>query len=155
MQNYIYQAGPVFTEAERMWHKNLTLQLERAGFSVIWPGTLFPAEAVDATGEAAPGFIFLGCKETLDHSGCVVALLDGAQVSDGTAWEIGYAYAKGLPIYGLRTDIRQSGDTKTNRINSMIEGCLTGFTDNIPDLIEMLSRNKSVSELAAEAGRRG
>jgi nucleoside 2-deoxyribosyltransferase len=36
----------------------------------------------------------------------MVAILDGSQVDDGTAWEIGYAYARGLPVWGLRTDFR-------------------------------------------------
>lgn len=32
------------------------------------------------------------------------AVLDGVDVDSGTAWEIGYAYARGKPIIGLRTD---------------------------------------------------
>ena len=34
------------------------------------------------------------------------ALPGGAQADDGTAWEIGHACAKGMPVTGLRTDLR-------------------------------------------------
>ncbi len=34
----------------------------------------------------------------------VVALLDGFHVGAGTAWELGYAYAKGIPAIGIKTD---------------------------------------------------
>ena len=38
--------------------------------------------------------------------GCdfLIANLNGFGVSSGTAWEMGYAYAKGIPIIGLKTD---------------------------------------------------
>ena len=34
----------------------------------------------------------------------VVAMLDGLHVGAGTAWELGYAYAKGIPAIGIKTD---------------------------------------------------
>jgi len=34
----------------------------------------------------------------------VVAILDGLHVGAGTAWELGYAYAKGIPAIGIKTD---------------------------------------------------
>ena len=34
----IYQAGPLFSEAEREWHKALKARLLTAGHEVIWPG---------------------------------------------------------------------------------------------------------------------
>jgi len=36
----------------------------------------------------------------------VVAVCDGPQVDDGTAWEIGYAYGRNIQVFGLRTDAR-------------------------------------------------
>jgi nucleoside 2-deoxyribosyltransferase len=66
-------------------------------------------------------------------------LLDGQQVDDGTAWEIGYAYARGIPVYGLRTDVRHAGETPYSHVNSMIEGGLAGFTQNVEELVRMLA----------------
>jgi len=34
----------------------------------------------------------------------VIANLNGLHVGAGTAWEMGYAYSKGIPIIGIKTD---------------------------------------------------
>ena len=54
--------------------------------------------------------------EGLSLADVTVAVCDGAQVDDCTAWEIGYAYARGIPVYGLRTDrrIAQQADEPVN-----------------------------------------
>jgi nucleoside 2-deoxyribosyltransferase len=54
----------------------------------------------------------------LNSSDIVVAVLDGVDVDSGTAWEIGYAYAKGKPVIGLRTDFRTLSD---GVVNLMVE----------------------------------
>ena len=54
------------------------------------------------------------------------AMLDGAQVDDGTAWEIGYAYAKGIPVIGLRTDFRLCADSDGGLVNAMIQSSVQG-----------------------------
>lgn len=48
----------------------------------------------------------------------VVALIDGADVDSGAAWELGYAYARGKPIIALRTDYRGAEE---GPVNIMIE----------------------------------
>ena len=138
MPHIIYQAGPLFSEAERDWHKKLTLRLEEAGHTVVWPYALFSEGAIAEAGRDAVGRIFSTCRSAIDGCTCVVALLDGTQVDDGTAWEIGYAYAKRMPVYGIRTDTRVAGETPYNRTNSMIEGCLAGFAGSIEELVQML-----------------
>ena len=99
----IYQAGPLFSDAEQSWHGKLSERLRAAGHSVVWPGDLLTSDRIKAAGPGAISLIFDTCRNAIDCSTCVVALLDGTQVDDGTAWEIGYAYAKGLPIFGIRT----------------------------------------------------
>ena len=34
----------------------------------------------------------------------IIAVLDGLHVGSGTAWELGYAYAKGIPAIGIKKD---------------------------------------------------
>ena len=51
----------------------------------------------------------------------VLAILDGSDVDSGTAAEIGFAFALGKPIYGLRGDLRWSGDNLGTRINLQVE----------------------------------
>jgi len=43
-------------------------------------------------------------KEGFKDVKLVIALLDGFHIGAGTAWELGYAYAKGIPAIGLKTD---------------------------------------------------
>jgi nucleoside 2-deoxyribosyltransferase len=135
----IYQAGPLFSEAEQFFHQAFSVRLRDAGHTVIWPGDLLTEAQIEAAGPHAPRLLFTTCHEAMDRCTCLVALLDGTQVDDGTAWEIGYAYARGLPVYGLRTDTRRAGETPYSRVNSMIQGCLTGFARSIEELVRMLA----------------
>ena len=54
------------------------------------------------------------CLETMDSADIVVAMLDGADSDSGTAFELGYALARGKKIIGVRTDFRQSQDRGVN-----------------------------------------
>ncbi len=140
MNRVIYQAGPLFSQADKDFHRSLFRALTGAGHKVIWPGELLTAEQIAAAGPDGPALIFNTCKGALDRCGLVVALLDGPQADDGTAWEMGYAHARGLPVYGLRTDERQAGDTAYSRANSMIQGGLAGLAGSVEELLEMLAR---------------
>ncbi|MBV8960817.1 MAG: nucleoside 2-deoxyribosyltransferase [Actinobacteria bacterium] len=51
----------------------------------------------------------------------VFAVLDGVDVDSGTASEIGFAAACGLPIVGLRTDWRRTGDNEGCVVNLQVE----------------------------------
>ena len=137
----IYQAGPLFTDAECAWHRMFSERLRSAGYNVVWPGDLLTNAQIEAAGNKAVSLIFDSCRRAIDSCTCVVALLDGTQVDDGTAWEIGYAYAKGLPVYGIRTDFRQAGDTRYSYANSMIQGSLTGFARSVEELVKVLGTN--------------
>ena len=43
-------------------------------------------------------------KQGFQNVDLVIASLDGLHVGAGTAWELGYAYAKNIPSIGLKTD---------------------------------------------------
>lgn len=122
----IYQAGPLFTDAEQHWHLALKKKIEESiktqghVAKVIWPYELLPGEV--ETNEVGKGqLIFKTCLDALTSADVVIALLDGVQVDDGTAWEIGYAYALGKPILGIRTDFRQAGEHPGATVNAMVE----------------------------------
>ena len=134
----IYQAGPLFSHAERMWHRMLKEELEKAGHEVVWPGDLINQGMVDEWGIDTPSMILKTDSEALAGCDAVVALLDGPQVDDGTAWEIGFAYAKGIPVYGIRTDFRNAGDSRFSMVNSMVEASLEQMAINVSDLLSML-----------------
>ncbi len=136
----IYQAGPLFSDADRAWHWVFKAKLEAAGYDVLWPGDLFAAgEKVTAKQ------IMEADRDALLSCDVVVALLDGAQVDDGTAWEIGYACAKGMPVIGLRTDIRLCADSDGGLVNAMIQGsvldiCRSG--DEVIGVLDTLRRGR-------------
>lgn len=85
----------------------------RCHVAVAWPGDLFDAEHLASLGPKAKQHIFETCRDAIHAATHMVAILDGSQVDDGTAWEIGYAYARGLPVWGLRTDFRNGGTRPT------------------------------------------
>ena len=134
----IYQAGPLFSQAERTWHGTFKQRLEDAGHTVIWPGDLIEQASVDAWGKEAPRKIMEIDRDALLSCDVVVALLDGTQVDDGTAWEIGYACAKGIPVVGIRTDFRNGGDTGHSAVNAMIEGSVVGIAHTMDEVLWQL-----------------
>jgi nucleoside 2-deoxyribosyltransferase len=126
----MYLAGPLFTEAERDWHrKTKRLLLEQASrrgqpVEIIWPYELITPEEIAALGAEARAEIFRRCKDGLDRAHVVIALLDGTQVDDGTAWEIGYFFATKAAqakIIGIRTDFRRAGESEHAIVNAMVE----------------------------------
>lgn len=140
----IYLAGPLFTEAERAWHtqtKALLLQVaaqQGVAMKVVWPYELVTTEEIVRLGSAARTEIFRRCKDGLDNARIVVALLDGTQVDDGTAWEIGYFFSRktaGQSIIGIRTDFRKAGESVHAIVNAMIEMACDRIVHDRQDLL--------------------
>jgi len=114
----IYLAGPLFTLAEQGFNTELKRFLESEGFEVWLPQDHEPRTK---TARA----IFEMDVEAIDWSDMVVACMDGPDADSGTAWECGYAYAKGKPVVSFRTDFRISGDTKGAPYNLMLSESAT------------------------------
>jgi nucleoside 2-deoxyribosyltransferase len=111
----LYLAGPLFTTPEREWNARLAAQLEAAGHEVFLPQA---HEAPEPTGHA----IFRKDLEGLDWAEGVVAIMDGPDPDSGTAWECGYAYARGKPVVLFRSDFRRPGDIRQIPYNAMLIG---------------------------------
>jgi nucleoside 2-deoxyribosyltransferase len=114
----IYLAGPLFTLAEQTFNSELARFLESEGFEVWLPQEHEPRSQ---TARA----IFRMDVAALDWADTVVACMDGPDPDSGTAWECGYAYAKGKAIICYRTDFRVSGDTKGAPYNLMLSESAT------------------------------
>uniref|UniRef100_I2Q060 Nucleoside 2-deoxyribosyltransferase n=1 Tax=Desulfovibrio sp. U5L TaxID=596152 RepID=I2Q060_9BACT len=137
---HIYLAGPLFTHAERAYLSSLRDRLRQLpDTTVTWPGDLFDDAYLATLGPGAKQHIFERCRDAIHAATHVIALLDGTQVDDGTAWEIGYAYARDLPIIGLRTDFRQAGDTAHSVANAMIECSCQAIHRSADELLAALS----------------
>jgi nucleoside 2-deoxyribosyltransferase len=74
----------------------------------------------------------------------LVAVLDGVDVDSGTAGEMGFAYGLGLPVYGLRTDFRVTGDNEAAGINLQlryfIEQSGGAYFTTVDTLVDALRR---------------
>ena len=113
-RSHVYLAAPLFSDGERAYNLMLRDLLEKNGFHVYLP---------QETGEGIAGperdaAIFRGHAAALDAASCVVAVCDGADTDSGTAWEIGYATARGIPVIALSTDRRRPWAGK--KVNLMI-----------------------------------
>jgi len=78
--------------------------------------------------------------QALREADIMVAILDGPQVDDGTAWEIGYFFMQGKKILGMRTDFRRAGETDDSRVNLMIECSCQGIAGSLEELAMDLKR---------------
>lgn len=130
----LYVAAPLFTEAERAFNLVLTKALEIEGHQVYLPQRDTPSP-MQETGRTT--MVFHANLVALRNAEAVVAVCDGSQVDDGTAWEIGYAYGKNMQIFGLRTDVRivQRSD---EQINLMILESLSELSPTIEQLIHTI-----------------
>ncbi len=125
----IYLSGPIFSLAEIEWAERVKLLIqERFGprVEVFWPHEI-------AAGH--PENIFQDNLRALDGCSIIVAILDGPQVDDGTAWEIGYHYARGGKVMGIRTDFRMAGEAPTSKVNAMVEFSCICIAESIDVLL--------------------
>jgi nucleoside 2-deoxyribosyltransferase len=97
----VYIAGKLETESEREQLEAIDALCKKLGFDTFLPHRdVGLAETVDDAPRIFKGDI----TDSLAKTDIVVAILDGLHVGAGTAWELGYAYVKGIPAIGLKTD---------------------------------------------------
>jgi nucleoside 2-deoxyribosyltransferase len=129
-----YVAGPLFDEGERWWIETVERAVASCGYRTFLPHRDNPAKTQDNVAE-----IFANDRRGIDASVVLVANLNGITTDDGTAWEIGYAYAKGIPVVGLHTDWRRRFDHEV--VNLMIECSLVALVHSIDGLCaELIAR---------------
>lgn len=127
----VYLAAPLFSEAERDFNRKLRDEIKSAGFKAFLP----QEDSNNVKGNNRQEIIFNKNMAAIESSDIIVAVVDGTDADSGTAWEIGYAFAKGKPVIGLRTDFRTLGIE--GRVNLMIERSAILCT-SIPELLGRL-----------------
>ena len=100
----IYLAAPLFSRAEQDFNLRIYEFLKDQGYQVFLPQTECANKPLEE--------IYQTCLAGLQSSRSVVAILDGADADSGTCFECGYAVGHGIPVIGVRTDFRLSGDTR-------------------------------------------
>ncbi|KGK98133.1 nucleoside 2-deoxyribosyltransferase [Methanococcoides methylutens] len=134
----IYLAAPLFSEAEQEFNKKLETALKEIGFTVFVPqedsnDTEAAREDMDSSN------IFQLNVEAIDACDIVVAVLDGGtDVDSGTAWEIGYAYAKNKTVIGIKTDFRTLGPE--GLVNLMIGESANELETSVKALLKKMEK---------------
>jgi nucleoside 2-deoxyribosyltransferase len=110
----LYWAAPLFSQVARKWNRAVSgaLAEEIPDLTVVLPQD-FRAEG-RFNDRRYYGRIHRRCLIEIRRADAVVAVLDGADVDSGTAFEVGYAAALGIPVIGLRTDYRPGADHGVN-----------------------------------------
>src|SRR3989344_1453265 len=96
-----YIAGKLCTECEREYLGKIAGICEKLCFKTFLPHRdVGLAKGIKDIKKIFKGDIIKGFKGV----DLVIANLNGLHVGAGTAWELGYAYAKGIPCIGIKTD---------------------------------------------------
>ena len=99
----VFFAAPLFNEAERAFNSQIAEKLRENGFKV-WLAQEAPF--IQHSNHMEKRMIYEGDILALKTSDIVVAVLDGAEVDAGVAYEMSYAKALGKTIVGFKTDYR-------------------------------------------------
>jgi nucleoside 2-deoxyribosyltransferase len=148
-----YVASPLgFTEAGRDYYTRIYLPALAEIVTPVDPWSLTDPEAIanaQADGGERDIALKIGRRNTKAIRSCrlLVAYLDGAEIDSGTAAELGFGAAVGLRCFGLRTDLRQSGEAGM-RINLQVESFVIDsggvICDSLKALITELRRATEV-----------
>lgn len=117
----------MFDEGERWWLDRLDERVAAAGFDTFLPHRENPARSATNARE-----VFGRDRDAVDQCDLIVASLNGLTTDDGTAWELGYAYAKGTPAIGIHTDWRRRFLHES--VNLMIECSLDSVVHSLDEL---------------------
>ena len=97
----VYLAGKICTESEREQLEQIDKLCKSLNLETFLPHR----DVGFAKNIKYAKKIFRGdITEGFNGVSLIITSLDGLHVGAGTAWELGYAYAKGIPAIGLKTD---------------------------------------------------
>ncbi|MDP3881848.1 MAG: nucleoside 2-deoxyribosyltransferase [Nanoarchaeota archaeon] len=97
----VYIAGKIWTESEKEILERIDQLCKKLGLKTFLPhrDAGFAKSIKDA-----PKIFKADITDGFKDVKLVIASLDGLHVGAGTAWELGYAYAKGIQTIGIKTD---------------------------------------------------
>ena len=138
----IYLAAPLFTQTERTFNRALAARLEEElagpGARVVLPQDFKMSGSYNDKRNFR--HLFRKCLEAIDTADAMVAVLDGADADSGTAFEVGYAYARRVPVVGVRTDFRAGQDRGVNMMLSAAAGRFV-FDMSFREDLDVLARD--------------
>jgi len=133
----IYIAGKLTSETEREFLEKIDEFCKSLGFETFLPHKeVGLAKGIEDVEEIFKKDITEGFKD-ID---IVLAVLNGFHVGAGTAWELGYAYAKDIPTIGLKTD--EPVEQALDNLSSILIGSMR-IVDSLEKLKEELIKRFS------------
>jgi nucleoside 2-deoxyribosyltransferase len=129
-----YIAGPLFNDGERWFDEQIEQIAAAAGYTTFLPHR--DGKEGKIKSQYNIGAIFAEDVGAIDRADIVIANLNGITTDDGTAWELGYAYAKGKHLVGIYTDWRLQ--FKYQVVNLMIERSLNKLVRSLDELTAYL-----------------
>jgi nucleoside 2-deoxyribosyltransferase len=133
----VYFAAPLFTAAERAWNLHVLAELGAHLPTVTWSIPQEFCAPFETSGQVDHGAIYNACHQHLAQAQLVIAVLDGSDVDSGTAWEAGFACARGIPVIGMRTDLRPAED---GAANCMLTRSCAALCHSVEELAAALQR---------------
>lgn len=155
MNETVYIAGPLFTDAERAFNARVRDALS-THYNVFLPqedgALVLDLIRCGMSPEAAKVEVFSNDVRAIEKATTILIILDGRTIDEGAAFELGVAFALGKICWALKTDIRQLlpiGD------NPMIEGAVTKVFRSIEALREYVDtiHSRSVKIQVADVAR--
>ncbi|WP_066499432.1 nucleoside 2-deoxyribosyltransferase [Abyssisolibacter fermentans] len=136
MLKQVYIAGPLFTQGDRWFLEKIDNELDSRGLTTYLPhrdAGLCPSDGHETE------FFYINDVKAIDECEFIVAVLHGTDVDSGTAWEMGYGFAREKPIIAIGEDIRIAGEiTNVNlMLSNSSQVCFT-FEEFLQKLDEFL-----------------
>ena len=116
----IYIAGPFFTDRERALLKKVIHRTKEAypNEELFIPMEHFIPNGENLSNNEWAEAVFKMNVEALNKCNRVVAAYLGLRSDTGTAWEIGYAYAKSIPVHLILSPEALNGEVSIMPIQS-------------------------------------
>ena len=123
-----YIAGPLWKPEEREKLEKIDKLCKDLGFK-----TYLPHRDAGIYEKGNSKSFFEKDSKAIDECKVIVAILDWQAVGSGTAWEIGYAYAKNIPVIGIVEDLKS--------LNTFDRMCVMTFNSvKLVDSIDKLKK---------------
>jgi nucleoside 2-deoxyribosyltransferase len=143
-----YFAAPLFNERERTFNKWVVEQLERH-VSVFLPhrdgSLLVNMLAAGVPRLVAERRVFQQDCGAMQSADVLIAVLDGAHIDEGVAFEIGFMHALGKLCIGLQTDVRRALPSGNNPMITQGLDEILGDVETLVARIEALARDNASS----------
>jgi nucleoside 2-deoxyribosyltransferase len=144
-----YFAAPLFNEMERNYNTSIVERLETY-VSIFLPqrdgGLMMQYVKYGVSPDRAATLVFEKDLSAMAAADFIIAILDGSNIDEGVAFEIGYMFALGKPCIGLQTDVRRALPTGNNPMISSALRCVFQSVSELVDWIRQFSLDQASRE---------